>query len=114
MATEFPSNLYWCVDEFSNMLIVDRLRGRCALTQRYRTYLDKEQREQPLPRYETLRDIALAILERCQDDADQFVHEYGKSTESGQYYFPGRLFGGGENAAPSSFLGIVGSTPANY
>ena len=96
------------------MLIVDRLRGRCALTQRYRTYLDKEQREQPLPCYETLRDIALAILERCQNEADQFVDEYGKSTESGQYYFPGRLFGGCENAAPSSFLGIVGSTPANY
>ena len=36
LAQMFPNGLFWCVDEFQTLLVVDRFRGWCPHQKRYR------------------------------------------------------------------------------
>ena len=99
----FPPGLYWSVDKFQRLVIVDQLRGVCPHWQRFRVYLDQsdasvtvlrhqewqKQTGEPFPSYETLYDMGMAMYELCRkhapagaeqahgcDTARQYLAEY--------------------------------------
>ena len=94
LADEFPPQLFWCVDEFSTVVIVDQLRGVCPLSNQFRLYLDripatsmttamavrargwKQQTGYSMPSHMTLRDLATAIAEQCNDSAETLLGEF--------------------------------------
>ena len=101
LALNFPPDVYWTVDEFSNVLIVDRLRGWCRFSGRYRLYIDtctlpspatlvhrslawQHTNQQQLPCYETLRDMALAIMEKCWCEANDWFQQIIACSGPGQ------------------------------
>ena len=107
LASEFPPQLYWCVDEFSTMLIVDRLRGVCPLSNQFRLYLDripatsmttamvvrarawKQQTGHSMPSHMTLRDLAMAIQEQCHETAETLLIEFASLPRTGSAFAEG-------------------------
>ena len=107
LASEFPPHLYWCLDEFSTVLIVDRLRGVCPLSNRFRLYLDripatsmttamvvrarawKQQTGHSMPSHMTLRDLAMAIQEQCHETAETLLIEFASLPRTGSAFAEG-------------------------